>query len=623
MDKELIQKVAELYKSGDISKQAVTEILKKMENEKSDDIAIIGIGCKTPTSDDYNSLWDIMKNRKSQIKPCPKERIGLTSKYLGKGGDLEEMYHHGAFFGDYEMFDCQMFGLSEEEATLMDPMQRIMLQSAYRTLEDAGYLGVRPKNDVTGVFIGANFTNKQFANYMTLVGKADFSTIMANWTNGVATRISHCFDLRGISTVIENSCIASIMAMSEACNQLRSGKISAALVGAVNTLLIPDKRISLNRVFAHESDMVSKPYDVNPNGNYIGEGAASLLLKPLKKAIEDGDKIHGLIKSSSINNNGRTSDFTQSNAEMISEVVRDAFNEAKIHPDEVDYVEGEGYCEKLEQALEVIGLSKGFSRFTNRKQYCALGAASTNLGYSEVAVGIFNAICCLLAMKHKQIPPISCFDNPSDVIDLSNTPFYVNDYLKDWNVEEGKKRTSAIFTQGFGGGNGFTILQEYSRCNNGEKSSEEKNILLISALSERSFYEYIKRYILFLEDVNNEQSFEDICYTAAVKRRHYAPYRLAVIASNKDDLYSQLKSYMDNKIITDTLLSGVVQMKNNSENKKNESNIQKSMEDKDYQSIARYYLEGYEINFSNLYLDGNYINVDLPMYPFDNVKCWI
>ena len=309
MDKEYVQKLVELYKDGEVSKKAVAQLLRQSESSETEDIAIIGIGCKIPASDDYRAIWDIMKNRKSQIKQCPRERIALTANMMGQDASDESMYHHGAIFGDYEMFDRELFDLEEEEVVLMDPMQRIMLQAAYRGLEDAGYLGKRAPGEIVGVLVGANFTNKQLGNYMMLTGRKDFMTFMSNWTNGVATRISHCFDLRGMSTVIENSCIASIMAISEACNLIRSGKITTALVGAVTTSLIPDVRISLNKVFEHDAYSVSKPYDMNPGGNYMAEAAATLILKPLKKAIADGDKIHAVIKSSAVNNNGKTAGF--------------------------------------------------------------------------------------------------------------------------------------------------------------------------------------------------------------------------------------------------------------------------------------------------------------------------
>ena len=622
MDKELVQKVVELYKQGELSKKAVVELLRGLEENGNEDIAIIGIGCKIPVSDDYNAIWDIMKNRKSQVRQCPKKRIDLTKDLAGPGAGNEEMYHHGALFDDYEMFDYQLFGISEEDANLMDPMQRIILQAAYRGLEDAGYLGEKSHDEVVGVIIGANFTNKLHGNYLNLTERCDFVAIMANWTNGVATRISHCFDLRGMSIVTENSCIASIMAISEACNLLRTGKMTTALVGAVNTLLIPDRRISINKVFEHDPYFVSKPYDMNPGGNYVSEGAATLLLKPLKNAIEDGDKIHGVIKSSTVNNNGRTADFTQSNAEMISQVISEAFSEARVSPEDIDYVEGEGYCERLEQALEVLGLSKGFSRFTNRKQYCALGAASTNLGYSEVVVGILNAICCVMAIKNKQIPPISMLDLPSDVFDLQNSPFYVNEHLKDWDVKDGKKRTAAIFTQGFGGGNGFTILQEYLPEEEREQHTWEKAILFVSANSRKSFIEYIKRYLAFLED-RDDIDFQDLCYTAACKRKHYLTYRLAVIATDKDDLYMQLKDYIKNMECSATLFAGEVKAKNYSENKKYKKIAQEAMEKMQYENIAKNYLDGYDLEFSYLYRNETYKNVDLPMYPFDKKRCWV
>lgn len=620
MNKKLIKKIVELYKNGDLSKEVTTQLIRESEEE---DIAIIGIGSKTSISDDYNDLWDTLKNRKSHIRPCPKERIQLTSEYLGENGDREELYHHGAFLSDYAIFDYQLFGLSKEEADIMDPMQRIMLQVAYRTLEDAGYLGKRPNQDTTGVFIGANFSNKQFVNYLSLLEEANFQTIIANWTSGVATRLSNCFDLRGVSTVIENSCIASIITISEACTMLKMGTIDTALVGTVNTILIPDKRISLNKVFAHDSDVVSRPYSDVPGGNYVGEGGAALLLKPLSKAIEHGDKIHGVIKSSCVNNNGATSDFVQSNAEMIENVVINALKLARIEPDQIEYVEGEGYCEKLEQALEVTGLTKGFSNFTNKKQFCSLGAASVNIGYSEASVGIFNLICCLLAIKHKQLPPIYRYDKLSNAFDLYNTPFYINDCLKTWDSKEDRKRTAAIFTQGFGGGNGFTIIQEYlDQLKNTEKNKETTFLFVLSALSEYSFQKLIERYLNFFED-NKDISLGDLCYTAAVKREHYVSYRMVVETSDIADLHDQISKWNINRENTSTLKAGKIENSKCLKNKKQALKVEKSIADSRLQEIGQYYMDGYTFDFTKLFHQGCFRNIDLPLYPFDGVKCWV
>lgn len=618
LDKKLLEKIVEMYKSGEISKKNAGILLKELEN-KSEDIAIIGIGCKTPVSDNYHDLWETMKNKKSHIKSCPTERMSLFADLMGENGMNDEYYHQGGLLSDMGMFDYKLFGITKDEAILLDPMQRVMLEVAYRTLEDGGYLGERKGTDNTGVFIGANFTIKQFTNYLTLLGQANFQTITANWTSGLATRISNIFDLQGVSTVVESSCVGPIIGIYDACNMLKSGKLKMALVGGINNILIPDKRISLNEVFEHGKDVVSRPYDDNPGGNYVGEGAAALLLKPLSHAIEEGDRILGVIKSCYVNNNG-AKDFTQCNAEMIAEAVHKAFVEAKVNPEEVGYVEGEGYCEKLDQALEVIGLTQGFQKFTKRKQFCALGASSTNIGYSEVAVGMFNSICCILAMKHKQIPPIYCFDYPSEIIDFCNGPFYINDRLKEWKVEEGKKRISAIYTHGFGGGNGFTILEEPPILEASKAEEGIQHIFTISAQSKASFDQHIINYIQYLHEV--DYNFSDICYTINVHRPQYVPYRLAIIASSKVELYERLLEWSKTRVTTDSVYYKAGKLKNQGQNRKHQKEIQHAVNQLQYDEIAKYYVDGYNILFSGLYSTKKAI-VETPQYQFDKSLCWV
>ena len=619
MEKNLLKIILEMYKKGEISQSNANALLNEIKS-KTDDIAIVGIGCKTPVSDDYRDLWESIKAKKSHIRPCPQERMKRFSNMMGENALNRDMYHHGALLSDQGWFDYKLFGMTQEEASKMEPMQRVMLEVAYRTLEDGGYLGERKYNSDTGVFIAANFTNQLIANHLALGGRFDFDTIMANWTNGVATRISHIFDLRGISTVIENSCIASIIAIYEACNLLRSGRLKMALVGSINTLLIPDRRFSLNKVFAHEPNVVSRPYDDNPGGDYVAEGASALLLKRLDDAIADGDRIWGVIKGCYANNNGAKAGFTQSNAEMIADAIRKAFVEAKVSPEDIGYIEGEGYCERLEQALEVLGLIQGFEKLTKRKQYCALGASSASLGYSEVAVAMFNTLVCLMAMKNKQIPPIYNFDYPSGLFDLGNSPFYINDQLKDWNVEEGKKRISAVFTQGFGGGNGFTIIEEPPVHESKKTGSSRTHLFTISAQSEESFEQYVKGYIKNLKETDSD--FSDICYTNTVCRPHYFPYRLAIVSSSKEDLLEKLISWDTERKNTAEVFFGTVEEKKYEMKKKHEEEIQNAVKNSEIEHLAKLYVDGYDILFSDLYEKGRKV-VDLPKYQFNKSLCWL
>lgn len=618
--------VISMFKDGRIDKAEAGHLLKGLNSQKTA-VAIVGIGWKSPLSDNYNDMWDVISNKRTLIQACPKERITYASQLLGGLDTDEQNYHYGAILPDIDQFDYELFGFSHEDASLMDPSHRIMLQAAYRALEDAGHLSTDRRNEITGVYIAANFTANQITNYLKCIGDINMKSYMFNSTSFLATRLSNQFDFRGPSTVIENTCVSAAVALYEACNLLEIGKITSALVGGINISHLLDKRINLHEVFHHPSDIATKGYDDEPGGNYVGEGAIALYLKPLDKAIADQDRVHGIIRGIDTNNSGGVSvDFMQTSSEMIAQVVQGALIDANIRAEDITYVDGEGFCERIEQALEVKGLINGFQTSTQKKQYCALGISSANLGYSEEMLGLSNAVSCLLALKNKQIPPVYKFDTPSSYLDIINSPFYINDKLKDWEVEEGKKRIAASFSSGYGGGNALTIYEEYiPEQQNIQPGIKDSYLFCISGHTLVSLQQTISKFTEFIKQYKDMESAStlDFSYTVLARRQHYSPYRLAVVYLTLDDLYDSLNQWIIQNRSSSDIYYNEKRKKGVAEERDVEQDVLSALAKNDMREIAEYYVNGHAIDFNMLFHDEQPRLIDVPGYCFTQSKCWI
>ena len=621
---KLSKYVLEELRENRIDKNTVVSLIKKL-NER-EDIAIIGIGMKYSNTENYNDYWELLREKRTVVERCSKKRIDLIRDHFPKAILAgEETYCKGSFIQDIEMFDPEVFSMTQEEATAMNPGHRMMLQAVYRTLEDGGYLGERNHDNKTGVFIGNNFTKDALFSYSSMALRNSnfafsFDTMLNNWSSGIATKVANVFDLHGGAYMIDASCPSSTIAIANACQAIRSRQCTTAIAGGLLVDMSPIKQYNNSGwIFLHEDNILTRGFDNDPGGAYIAEGAAAVMLKPLAQALEDGDRIHGIICGHSINNNGSNGSFTQSSPEDIKKVVLSAVKNAQIDINDVDYLEGEGYPGKIEEGLELSGLISGFSQLTDRKQFCGLGTISGNVGYLQSAIGVFNLIKVCLAMKHKTIPPQYRFIEPTNMVNLVKSPFYVSDYEKPWPADDGKPRQSAIYSYGYGGNNLLLFLQEAPEPK--EKGKGRKaEVFVLSARSKDSFRKRIADMIDYLSDPENGETLTDICYTADVCRPAYRQYRLAVLCRSKEQLAQTLRDYVKNEKAPMNMF--IKELPEDGQEKKRKIN-RLSVDGLTMEEIATTFCDGMDYIFDELF-DGVEKNVvDLPQYPFDKKRCWL
>ena len=608
-------------KAGRIQEKTAIELVKRV-NEK-EDIAVIGMGCKFSDKETYGDMWDVIANKRTTIERVSKRRIDLIRPNVHPFIiNHDKKFNKGSYIKDIDKFDYDFFNVEKEAADYVQPSLRTVLEVVYHTLEDAGYLGEALKNNKTGVFVGNNFSKDTIFSYLKVClenSHFNLSTdeLLYNFTSGLATRIANFFDLHGPTYTIDASCPSSAMAIYNACRALKDNTCTTAIAGGLIMDLVPAKRYNnLVWIFIHEDNIITRLFDENPEGSYFGEGSAFLMLKPLSKALEDGDRIHGIISGESINNNGGNSTYTQSSMEDLKKAVVKAVKEAKVDVNDIGLAVGEGYPHKMEEGIELSGIINGINQFTDKRQFCALSGIS-NLGYLQSAIAAFSTILCMQALERKLIPPNYHFNTPNDAINLCRSPFYVNDTLRDWECEEGKSRYALGQFYGFGGSNVIMIYKEAPEYIITKKEKRQE-ILLITGKTENSFQKNLDNMIEFLLN-SEESSLTDICYTASTRRILCEEYRLAVVADSKEELISNLRAF---RTIGKTR-QNVFYCDHTSDDKAKQRKIRmQSVEGKNYTAIAEEFCRGSSFEFSQLYEGTGAQFIEIPSYAFDRRACW-
>lgn len=415
--------------------------------QAQEDIAIIGMGCRFPKADTLQDYWELLSQGKDGI-----------SQVKGRW-ENEDVISWGGYLENIDQFDPQFFGISPREAQRMDPQQRLLLEVAYETLENAGIPLEKLAGTNTGVFIGvssSDYSQLQLGDSQdAYVGTGNAHSITAN-------RLSYILDLHGPSLSVDTACSSSLVAVHLAIQSLRQGESDCALVGGVNLILSSELIQTFTAAGMLSEDGRCKTFDASANGYVRGEGCGVVLLKPLSKAITEGNSILGVIKGSAINQDGRSNGLTAPNGIAQQQVIVKALASAKVSPDEISYVEAHGTGTVLGDPIEMKSVKSilGSSRSNSNPLY--VGSVKTNIGHLEASAGIAGLIKVVLALNYGQIPPNLHFKSLNPHIDLQDTNIYIPTTLTEWK-SAGKSRLAGVSSFGFGGTNAHVILSEFVR----------------------------------------------------------------------------------------------------------------------------------------------------------------
>ncbi len=600
-------------------------------------IAIVGLSGRYPEARNLEEFWSNLKSSKHCIREIPKERWDWQSYYSEEKGLAGAIYSKwGGFLNEIDKFDPLFFNLSPREAERMDPQERLFLEEAYASIEDAGYTPASVcLSKRVGVYVGV--TNSTYQRHTNL------------WS--CANRVSYRFDFQGPSMAVDTACSSSLTAIHLATEALQYGRCEVAIAGGVNLIVNPIHYIGLSAMRMLTNGKECRPFGDKADGFVDAEGVGAAVLKPLHQAVADGDHVYGVIKASAVNAGGNTNGYTVPNPTAQEAVVAEALSLANIDPRVISYIEAHGTGTSLGDPIEIAGLSRAFLKSTQDKQFCAIGSVKSNIGHCESAAGIAGLTKVLLQMQHKTLVPSLHSQVLNPRIDFGKTPFIVQQSVREWKRpmvvingnEEECLRTAGISSFGAGGANAHLILEEYQEPDQSERPSleftpEHPAFIVFSARDDVSLKEKVKRLLAY---VNKKASctagdLANISYTLQTGRE-LMDHRLAFTAATIEELQGKLAAYVDGKIKTGEIPGcylGYVK-KNmetfsifNSEDSLQEV-VNTWIEQGRYTKLLELWVKGLSFDWIKLY-DGslNYLpikprRISLPTYPFARERYWM
>ncbi|MBF8116593.1 SDR family NAD(P)-dependent oxidoreductase [Bacillus cereus] len=613
------------------------------------DIAVIGMSGRFGRTSSIQEYWNDLLKGRDGIRPLPLERRKDIIDFLKFGNDekIKEpiSFLEKAYLDRIDQFDNNLFSLSPMEASTMDPNQRIFLETAWAAIEDAGYGGDKLVGTNTGVYLG--FCSIALENYLSMIEKTNHSLVgisaPGNIRSIIASRISYLLDLRGPSIVIDTACSSSLTALHIACQAIRNGECDQAIVGGVKISLIPaqSQELSDSDIGINASNGRTRTFDDNSDGTGAGEGSAAVLLKPLSQALEDRDQIYAVIKGSAINQDGSSVGITAPNSTAQEEVIVKAWENANIDPETISYIEAHGTATKLGDPVEIGGIEGAFRRFTNKKQFCAIGSVKTNIGHLDAAAGIAGLIKAILILKSGIIPPNLHFSVPNRNINFINSPVYINDCLREIEKKDFPRRCG-VSSFGLSGTNCHVVLEEAPIVRK-ETYPTEDEVLALSSKSLSGLKQLIYNYSLFLEE-KRDLDLKEVCYTANTGRGHYN-HRLIINVKDMEDLRNKINQlentdiltqeiqgvfYGENKVISKKRFQGkageITEFEKQDLSREAEFIIKQWKEYYDKESLnylCQLYIRGADINWKLKYSGIKVNKISVPSYPFEKKRCWI
>lgn len=504
------------------------------KNSCNGDIAVIGMAGRFPGANTIDELWSILKEGRETISFFTKEELDPFIPVETRN-DPDYVRARGVIDHARE-FDAAFFGINPKLAELMDPQQRIFLEIAWEALEGAGYIPSKYDGSI-GVFAGSGnntyYLNNVLSNRNLVDRMGSFQVMTFNEKDYVASRTAYELSLKGPAISVYSACSTSLLAIAQAVESIRNGQCDVALAGGV-AITVPIKSGHIYQ----EGAMLSRDghccsFDADAKGTVFSDGAGIVLLKRKEDAERDGDTIYAVIKGVGVNNDGGgKGSFTAPSAEGQAGAISMAIEDAGVRASDINYIEAHGTATPLGDPIEIEGLNIAFGP-QDKKQYCAIGSIKSNMGHLTAASGVAGFIKTTLALYHKQIPASINFRNPNPNIDFKNSPFYVNDSLREW--KSANKRIAGVSSFGVGGTNLHVVLEEYPKTS--QKSSDGRSVQVISWSAKTSSARdaYAKKLSDFIS-ANPDTNLADISYTLQTSRENFSSRRFLIANDNKEAL---------------------------------------------------------------------------------------
>ena len=550
-------------------------------------IAIVGMACRFPGADSPAEFWRRLAAGTDLISEGePGSGVGRVGKLFPDTAERRPACRFGAYLDDLELFDAPFFRISPVEAQMLDPQQRLMLETSWRALEDAGLDPERLAGSRTGVYAG--ISNNEYRSLImeasdTAEPAASLYTVTGTSFNTAIGRVAFALGLEGPAMAVDTACSSSLVALHQAVSGLQRGESDLALAGGVHTILsgrLLELRANAGML---SPDGRCKTFDAAANGYVRGEGCGIVVLKRLAEAEADGDRIWAVVRATALNQDGASPGLTVPSGAAQEGVIEAALERAGIAPADVDYVEAHGTGTEVGDPVEANATGAAYGRGRPADRPLLIGSVKTNIGHLESAAGVAGVMKVVLAMQQGVIPPHLHFRNPSPQMDWNRLPLRVTAEATQWPVRDGHPPLAGVSGFGWSGTNAHVLLQGHPAADGGARAGVERThwaagparpiavtlperaseapvsgglaarasrFLPLSGKSEEALRDVARGYLRWLDDHGAEleeagaaadASLSDLVWTAGTGRSHFA-WRTGVVFRDAGSLREGLST---------------------------------------------------------------------------------
>ncbi|MFK0253888.1 SDR family NAD(P)-dependent oxidoreductase [Streptomyces sp. NPDC090445] len=504
------------------------------------DIAVIGMAGRFPGAPDLTRFWQ-------RLRAGHDLRTFHTDEELARAGTPEHLVADPRFvkvsaaLPDAYVFDHEFFGFTRREGELLDPQQRLMLETAWELLETIGYAG-EPGDEAIGVFAGATmntYLTNVVARACDLLSYDGTEIMLTNDKDYLPTRVSYKLGLKGPSVNVQTACSTSLVAVHLAVQSLLTGESDIALAGGVSVVANPYPGYLHQDGMMMSPDGRCRPFDAAAAGTTFGDGVGMVALKRLAEAVEDGDRVLAVVKGSAVNNDGSDKiGYTAPSITGQRAAITEAHAVAGVDGSGIGYVEAHGTATALGDPIEFTALREAFELGGDRRSPCVLGSVKANVGHLAAAAGIAGFIKTVLALQHREIPGHPSFERPHPSMDLAGSGFAVNTLPMAWPRGDTPRR-AGVSSFGVGGTNAHVVLEE-APARPPAPSSGDWQLLAVSARTEDT----LREQTIGIADAltaPDAPDLADAAYTLRVGRRSFA-HRRAVVAADARQAAAALRA---------------------------------------------------------------------------------
>ena len=574
-------------RSADSSQATVAEpdVRNRSSSQFGESIAVVGMACRFPGANDVSAFWRLLEAGENAVSEgVPGSGVGRVGELFRDASVQSEACRFSAFIDGVDQFDASFFRISPVEAQHLDPQQRLMLETSWQALEDAGIDPARLKGSRTGVYAG--ISNNEYRGVIleasdTAEPASSLYTVSGTSYNTAIGRVSFVLGLQGPAVAVDTACSSSLVAVHQAVTGLLHGEADLALAGGVHTILsgrLLELRANAGML---APDGRCKTFDAAANGYVRGEGCGILVLKRLSEAEADGDRIWGVIRGSALNQDGASTGLTVPNGEAQKQVIEAALLRAGVLPSQVDYVEAHGTGTPVGDPIELQAVAAAYGKDRPAERPLLIGSVKTNFGHLESAAGVAGVMKVLLAMNRGIIPKHLNFRNPTSAVDWRQLPLRVTSTATEWPLVSDRALLAGVSGFGWSGTNAHIVVEGYgtpSRASNGLRAGKwptgsprhvavsvpkavsdsaagapaarATRLLPLSGKADNALRELAGRYLAWLDeyypdleptDLAASPLLSDMAWTAGVGRSQFA-HRAGVAFRDAESLRAGLKA---------------------------------------------------------------------------------